>query len=980
MKRWAIVILFFVFITSSERAWAQVAVNGNVFEQDDVTPIESATVTFSGISELGDTIVYQFVTDSLGYYSNILIEGFYSVCASAEGYETVYLSDSLHLMEGQAQSAINFSLHELFYPVHYVAARQFTNDLVRVTWSMYEPLLFEDFETGDFSHFNWNNDISNYPWVIDTLHVYQGHYCMKSTCENVSEGVSQIEVSVYVPLEGLMSFYSKISSESPWDRGRFYLDGVKKMECSGEEEWTEHQFEIAVGEHVFRWEYVKDGSTDVGDDCFFVDGIRFYQEDGVKSQCSFQYYDLFRSRYGEEPVMMASHLNDTMFMDMSWNSLPWGQYRWGVSCHYEGNRSQSDTVWSAYLDKDMTTSFILDATTNVGLSPVGAEVTLLSHDGQGFEYQATLDANGHLLLPAVYRDEYHLRVHLEGFVDYVSDSPVSIFAPTQIEIELVEATPGVDSLYVSSTGWAMWSLEESRQRDLQYFEVSINGEMVGQTNNMSFQFDVSDLSEGDICTAQVRPIYLSDTCDWKSYQWIYRPCSTFIGSTNMVWVLNNENIFLSWVYPEGDLLGAMLFRDGEFLGFTEEDTFLDETVELHGEVIYCLRLVYDGALDGTYYSMSCEQCITASFPAYCDPPVKMDGMVYYEDENDHGALISWGERPDPINQWLYYDDGVFKRSLGGEDEPRIFWAIRFEAEDLADFVGTYLKEVSLYDVGAGTYQLWVYVGGDTAPRTLVRSQNMSLTNAQAWHEETISPALEIPENEPLWIVVGQQGLSRPAAACQDMGDANGRWVSLDGETWTDMHTFNMYYTWMLRAFVTNQAGREMVLGKDGYILQQYNLYRSFDNTDYEQVASIPAIESQLYYEYRDNLADNDHEDVYYRLTAFYLADNGETCESDYAATLNDPEQNYISIDLTSTEENLESSLKLYPNPSNGQITIELEGMQDVMVYNALGQALLNKETSSDVLQLDLSGFENGLYWVKIISQNRIAVKPLVISK
>ena len=241
------------------------------------------------------------------------------------------------------------------------------------------------------------------------------------------------------------------------------------------------------------------------------------------------------------------------------------------------------------------------------------------------------------------------------------------------------------------------------------------------------------------------------------------------------------------------------------------------------------------------------------------------------------------------------------------------------------------------------------------------------------------PAFEIPEDESLWVVVGQQGLSRPAAACQDMGNPNGRWVSLDGEIWTDMHTFNMNYTWMLRAFVTNQSGREIVLGKEGYILQQYNLYRSFNNVDYQKIASIPAVDGQLYYEYRDNLADDNHEDVYYRLTAFYLADNGETCESDYAGSLNDLEQNYVTIDLTSTDENQALDFKLYPNPTSGQITIALEGMQKVVVYNALGQALLNKEANSDALQLDLSGFENGLYWIKVMSQDGVAVKPFVLT-
>lgn len=972
------VVLAFVLMMS-QMAMSQVLVYGEVDEQDYSTPIENATVTFSGVDSAGDTVVYQLVTDSIGYFSDSINAGVYRVWASAEGYQTEYQSDSLEIVEGEYFFGLYFALYEIYHPVHYVAARQFTNDLVRITWSMHDPMLYEDFESGDFNRFPWNNTISDHPWTIDSLHAYEGQYCMKSSCDGEGNGVSQIEVSVYVPIEGQMSFYCKISSENPWDMGRFYLDGVKKMECSGEEGWSEYQFDITVGEHVFRWDYVKDASTDVGDDCFYVDCIRFYQEDSAKLTRSFQYYDLFRSRFEEEPVMMASHLTDTVFMDMNWGSLPWGQYRWGVSRYYEGNRGNSDTIWSAYLDKDMTTTLEIQGSTNVGLPPAGATVSLSSHDGQGHDYQATLDANGHLLMP-VYRDEYDVRMHLDGYLDYVSDSAVSIFTPTQLEIELEEAMPGVDSLYVSYTGWAIWSMEEEQNRDLQYYEIKLNGEAVGTTTATTFQFDVSQLNEGDLCTTQVRPVYLSGTSDWRSCQWVYRNCSDFAGPIELTWTLLNEALQLSWSYPEGDVLGAMLFRDGEFLGFTEEDSFLDETVELHGEVEYCLRLVYDGPTDGTYYSMSCEQCAVAVFPAYCDPPVKLDGIRYYEDDEDHGALVSWGERPEPINQWLHFDNGEFKRSLGGDDEPRIFWAIRFEAEDLTEYVGTALKKVKLYDVGAGTYQLWIYVGGDTAPRNLVRSQNMALTNAQTWHEETISPAYEIPENEPLWIVVGQQGLSRPAAACQDMGDANGRWVSLDGETWTDMHTFNMHYTWMLRAFVTNQAGREMALGKDGYILQQYNLYRSFDNTDYEQVATIPAIESQLYYEYRDNLADDNHENVYYRLTAFYLADDGETCESDFAATLNNPDQNYVAIDLTATDEYQSLEFKLYPNPTSGQITIALEGMQKVVIYNALGQTLLTKEASSDVLQLDLSRFENGLYWIKVMAQGVIVTRRFILSR
>ena len=966
-------------------SFAQVLVYGEVCEQDWFTPIENATVTFSGVDVYGDTLVYQLVTDSLGYYVDNLNAGVYKVWASAEGYETEYLADTLDIMEGQFFFGLNFYLHEVFHPVRYVLAKQYVNDLVRVSWSMNDPLLYEDFETGDFSHFNWDNALSEYPWIIDTIHSFEGRCCMKSSCEGMKYGSSKIEVSVYIPMAGQMSFQSRISSENLYDKGCFYLDGVKKLECSGEEDWIERRYDITVGEHVFCWAYEKDGSTDVGEDSFYVDAIRFYCEDSSRmveqTGRSFQYYDLFRSRFEEDPILLASHLTDTVFMEMNWGSLPWGKYRWGVNCYYEGNRGSSDTVWSAYLDKNMTTTLEVNATTNVGLSAAGATVLLSSHGGQGQSYQTILDANGHLLLPSVYRDEYDLRLHLDGYIDYVSNEPLAVFAPTQVEVELLEATDGIDSLYVSSTGWAIWSVGEASNRDLQYFEIKLDGIQIGTTTVCFYQFDVSNLSEGDTLLVQVRPVYLSDTCEWHACQWVYRACDAFQGSPiGLNLSQQGEALLLSWDYPEGaPLLGAVLYREGEYLAFVEGNSYLDETVQLHGELTYCLRLVYDGDHDGTYYSMSCEECQTQTFQAYCDPPMKLDGKTYYENESDYGALISWGERPDPIYQWLYYDDGTFKRSLGGDGEPRIFWAIRFTAEELADYVGTSLKKVSLYDVAAGTYQLWVYVGGETAPRTLVRSQNMALTGTAAWHEENIA-AYEIPENEPIWIVIGQQGVARPAAACQDMGNPDGRWVSLDGETWTDMTTFNMHYTWMLRAYVTNRLGREGALRDEDYTLQHYNLYRSFNNNGYQLIDEIPAVEGQLYYEYRDNLVDDPNEYVYYRLTAYYLSNEGETCESEYATTLNDPDLDYVVIDLTSVGGQEGTALEVYPNPSTGRVAIESEGIRQIVVTNVMGQVLIDQKINADILHLNLSGYENGLYWLKVTSQNGVTTKPFVLAR
>ena len=379
--------------------------------------------------------------------------------------------------------------------------------------------------------------------------------------------------------------------------------------------------------------------------------------------------------------------------------------------------------------------------------------------------------------------------------------------------------------------------------------------------------------------------------------------------------------------------------------------------------------------------MACEENVSITFPAFCDPPTKLYAENYLDDNDEYGALVSWGDRPEPVEAWLHYDNGQYKNAVGGGNEPVIFWSIRFDAEDLVDFQGTTFRKIALFDVGAGSYQLWIYKGGDTAPRTLIHSQNMTLSGSNAWHEESIVPQIEVPENEPVWVVIGQQGLSRPAAVCADMDDTDGRWVSLNGVDWTDLHTYNMHYTWMLRAFVSDRFGKVMPLGSESYSLQHYNLYRSYDNADYQKIAEVPSIEGQQFYQYRDVLVYETHNRFYYKLTAVYLSDENEECESDFAASLSHPDRDYVVVDdAWELPENQLENLDIYPNPTDGLLVVEAPKLRQVSVFNALGQVMLNKAICGDMVQLDLSSFENGLYWIKVMTQNGAMVRSFVISR
>ena len=81
-------LAFLILMLIAFPALAQVLVSGGVYEQDSISPIEGVEITFSGYGFEGDTLVFQFFTDSIGHYEGDLEAGNYWVCVAAEGYQT----------------------------------------------------------------------------------------------------------------------------------------------------------------------------------------------------------------------------------------------------------------------------------------------------------------------------------------------------------------------------------------------------------------------------------------------------------------------------------------------------------------------------------------------------------------------------------------------------------------------------------------------------------------------------------------------------------------------------------------------------------------------------------------------------------------------------------------------------------------------------------------------------------------------------
>lgn len=141
------------------------------------------------------------------------------------------------------------------------------------SWLMTVGIQIEDFETGDFSKFEWMHGLTT-PWQIVENEVYEGDFAAKSGSIDGNQS-SELRIRMFVMQPGDISFYRKVSSEGGYDFMRFYVDEMKLGEWSGDQDWQLVSVTIPEGEHLLKWVYIKDGSAAGGEDCAWVDNIIF---------------------------------------------------------------------------------------------------------------------------------------------------------------------------------------------------------------------------------------------------------------------------------------------------------------------------------------------------------------------------------------------------------------------------------------------------------------------------------------------------------------------------------------------------------------------------------------------------------------------------------------------------------------------------------------------------------------------------------
>ena len=487
--------------------------------------------------------------------------------------------------------------------------------------------------------------------------------------------------------------------------------------------------------------------------------------------------------------------------------------------------------------------------------------------------------------------------------------------------------------------------------DPEHFGVAIS--TTGNTNPSDFTMVQEWNSTGD---------YTEYSVDLSAYagQQIYVAIRHF-NTTGECYFLYVDDIRITGVEAEitRPAKGVLVYANGELIAMLNHgETSFTHSVNRY-DVDYCIRVIQEGSKDdGTYFALAAPQCANAEV----------------ECVSAKNLSANW----DGQKVTLSWERDIF---INFEDDPQ-GW--------------------SMLDADGDGYSFGIYMGGGMNPDGSVNTTN---TNASLSSFSYMNGIGDLnPDNYafmPKVKVLPNARIEFYAAGFDPSFPNEPIAVSVaseDGMTVTDVQSFVTSYPYQRYTVdLSAYAGQKVFLGfhhrsnVGAYAVVidnitvtnavwagtasetvHYHVYRSFDGSNYSLIGYANG--DAVCYD------DNDIQSIncYYKVTAINTMPGNETCESAPAMAA-DGIHDYVTVQTDGVNE-LNADTKVYPNPTNGQITIEAEGMSYVTIMNALGQIVYDAPTDTDQTVLNLSPYGTGMYLIRISSEKGVNVKRISVVK
>ena len=133
-------------------------------------------------------------------------------------------------------------------------------------------------------------------------------------------------------------------------------------------------------------------------------------------------------------------------------------------------------------------------------------------------------------------------------------------------------------------------------------------------------------------------------------------------------------------------------------------------------------------------------------------------------------------------------------------------------------------------------------------------------------------------------------------------------------------------------------------------------------------------------EYKETRTLVDGTWYYYKVVAYY---QGIECYSAPAKNLYGNEY-FVKVYYDKTHlgvgEDAAQAVEVYPNPAKDMLTVKAENLNNVTVYNMMGQKMLSQDVDAEEVTINTSDFEAGIYMVRITANGSEITRKISVVK
>lgn len=324
---------------------------------------------------------------------------------------------------------------------------------------------------------------------------------------------------------------------------------------------------------------------------------------------------------------------------------------------------------------------------------------------------------------------------------------------------------------------------------------------------------------------------------------------------------------------------------------------------------------------------------------------------------------------------LHYDSDPYWYYGNYNGNPYIEVGTMFYSDYLLDsvmMVGMKIKKMQYYLSGfaangmEGPLTFRIYsknIPNDTS--SLIAEKTLYEYTYNAWN--TIEFEEPIPlRGHSIFASVGFQQVNGGYPISLDAGPSlysQADWVRLNGMDWFSLNTNSIYYGG------ADYGNHNIRLICEGQPVETRWVRMAFTPENYNPFGILSSGQTEI-----DELVFNTSGIDYGEYEAVMRVETPYTETPELAIPIK------LKVSGTNVNEPAESKYKIYPNPTSGQVKIEVEDLKHITISNLLGQVVYEGKACGNTFEYDFGKHGEGLYLIRIETESGVAVKKVSVAR